>query len=327
MNANGDIRWGILSTADIGRSSFLPGLRAAGGGSAQVVGGRDLRRTRAFADSNGIPRAVEGYEAVLDDPAIDAVYIPLPNSLHADWSTRALRAGKAVLCEKPLCISLQQTDALLEEAMKHGVLLWEAFVFPFREHFRRIDEVLSTGEIGDLRAVEANFHFVLSERAENIRLSPELAGGALNDVGCYCIHFGTMILGSDPIEGAAIARTTPEGVDGSVDGVLRYDGGRTLHFSCGMEDHEDKSARLIGTEGLITVSNPYHPGAGDTIEIHAGGQVRREHPVGGEPSFSAALRHINAVLREEEAPRHLATVDSRKTAKGMQIARDSAGIR
>ncbi|GAC1626052.1 MAG: Gfo/Idh/MocA family oxidoreductase [Chloroflexota bacterium] len=326
MNQNETIRWGILSTAQIATSSFLPALRAAGGGSVQSVGGRNLERTQSFAADNGIANAVEGYEAVIEDPNVDAVYNPLPNSLHAEWTARALRAGKAVFCEKPLCVNLGETESLLREAVTSGALLWEAFVFPFRPQHRRILDILSSGTIGTLAAVESSFHFVLDDPG-NIRFSADLAGGALNDVGCYPIHFGSLLLDTDSVGGVATATVTPDGVDGTCDGIMQFGEGRTLHFSCGMVDHVDNFGRVIGTKGDIRLSNPFHPGADDTLEIHAGGKVYTEHPVGDEPSFTAAIQHIHAVLRQEAAPEHLATVDALRTARCMQIARDSAGIR
>ena len=177
MTGTGAIRWGIIGTANIARAQFLPGLRAAGG-IAAVVAGRDAGRARQYASEHGVERAVAGYQRVIDDPAVDALYIPLPNSLHAEWTIAALRAGKPVLCEKPLCGSLAETERVLTVAAETGTLLWEAFVFPFHEQFVRVTGLIADGAIGELREIQSNFHFSIS-RPDNIRLSRDLDGGAL----------------------------------------------------------------------------------------------------------------------------------------------------
>jgi len=252
MNQNETIRWGILSTAQIATSSFLPALRAAGGGSVQSVGGRNLERTQSFAADNGIANAVEGYEAVIEDPNVDSVYNPLPNSLHAEWTARALRAGKAVFCEKPLCVNLGETESLLREAVTSGALLWEAFVFPFHRQQRRLQELVATAAIGPVREIHSVFCFKLTNR-QNIRLSADLAGGALNDLGCYPFRFAQLMFAAVPLSGMAMAWWSPEGVDEETHGVLEYAGGRRLVFSCGLTRNSGGFTRLLGDEGEIRV--------------------------------------------------------------------------
>ena len=175
-----------MGTAGIARKQFLPALREAGG-TAAVVAGRELARAQEYAASQGIGRAVQGYQALLDDPGVDVIYLPLPNSLHAEWTVNALRAGKPVLCEKPLCGTLAETRQVLAVAQQTGTLLWEAFVFPFQAQLARLRGLLADGTIGELREIQANFHFQLSRPAD-IRLRRDLAGGALNDVGCYPVR-------------------------------------------------------------------------------------------------------------------------------------------
>ncbi len=282
-----------------------------------------MRRAETFAASEGVERAVEGYDAVLDDPSIDAVYVALPNSLHAEWTIRAMDANKVVLCEKPLCVSEAETETVLRVAHESRALLWEAFVFPFRRHFHRLREIVTGGDIGDLLSIESNFHFQLQGRA-NIRLMPELGGGALNDVGCYCIHLATLLFGRPPARGTALAQRAAEGVDEEIAGVLDFVDASTLIFSCGMSREQDTFCRIICSEGEVRLSNPFHPSPDDALEILCGGETSVEHPSGPEPSFTAAIQHIHAVLREQEPPRHLATVDSLPTARGLQFARDAS---
>jgi predicted dehydrogenase len=149
MSAGRPVRWGILGTANIARAQFLPGLRAAEGIPAAVAG-REAARAEKFASDNGVQRAVTGYHRLLEDPGIDAIYIPLPNALHAEWTIRALEAGKPTLCEKPLCGLLPDTQRVLAAAERTGTPLWEAFVFPFHPQMRAVEELIAGGAIGEL---------------------------------------------------------------------------------------------------------------------------------------------------------------------------------
>ncbi len=193
MTSAKPVRWGVLGTANIARGQFLPALRQADGVAAAVAG-RDPARTSAYAQANEIGRAITGYQDLLADPDIDAVYIALPNALHAEWTIRALEAGKPVLCEKPLCGTLADTERVLTAARTTGTFLWEAFVFPFHSQLEQIRELIAAGAIGDLMEIKSNFHFALRTDA-NIRLSAELEGGALLDVGCYPVRLAQEIFG------------------------------------------------------------------------------------------------------------------------------------
>jgi len=319
------IRWGIVGTANIARASFLPGLRAAGGGKAVAVGGRDRARAEEYAAQHGIERAIRGYEALVNDDGVDAVYIALPNNLHAEWTMAALRAGKTVLCEKPLCVSADETEAVLRVAEEMGQYLWEAFVFPFHDQMKRIREIVGSGEIGTVREIQSDFHFKLRSR-ENIRFKPELAGGALNDVGCYPVRLAQLSVDGQAEEATAVACWAPEGVDEEMQGIVSYGDGSRLVFSCGMQRAYDTFTRYLGTEGELRLSNPFHPGPSDTLEIHRGERVTVEHPTPDVPSFTRAIQHIHAVMREEEAPRHLATEDSLPTAVTLDMLHRAANV-
>lgn len=318
------INWGILSTANIGRSAFLPALRAAGGGMAYAVAGRDAERTRKFAADNGIANPWVGYESVIESDDIDAVYIPLPNSMHAKWTIAAIRSGKAVLCEKPLTDSLSETQRVLGEAHEAAGLLWEAFVFPFGEQMRRVQDLIAAGEIGEVAEVQSTFHFAIGNR-HNIRLSPELGGGALLDVGCYCVSFARLVFAADIAGGMAVATWAPEGVDEEMDGVLSFSSERRLLFSCGMRRQGNTFTRILGTEGEIRLTNPFHPHPNDTVELRpVVGEVSQHGAANEEPSFTPAIRHIHRVLRGEESPRHLATQDALGNAVAMDLLARSA---
>ena len=187
-----DVRWGILGTAHIAAGSFLPALREAGGGRPACVASRTAAAAETFAAAHGIDRSVEGYEALLADSEIDAVYVPVPNAMHRTWTGAALEAGKAVLCEKPLCGTVEDTEAVLATSRRTGSLLWEAFVFPFHRQMARVRELLAGGAVGELREIQSSFHFLLTNPA-NIRMSRELEGGSLQDVGCYPIRLARLL--------------------------------------------------------------------------------------------------------------------------------------
>lgn len=322
MMKQGAIRWGILGTANIARASFLPGLRWAEG-IPYAVAGRDLARTQEYAAANGIERALQGYDALIADERVDAIYNPLPNSLHAEWSIKALRAGKAVLCEKPLCLSVEETETVLEVARSSPRPLWEAFVFPWRRQTERVWEIIRSGQVGEIREVHSAFTFKLRNRA-NIRLDPGLGGGSLYDVGCYPTMYANMLFDYDPRSGVALARWAPEGVDAAMEGVLDFAGERRLLFSCALDSAEDTFTRLLGSEGQIWLSNAFHPGEHDTLEIHHGHDVQTEHPNGDEPSFGPAIAHIQDVVRGEAEPRHVAADESLPNAKAIDLLLQSA---
>jgi predicted dehydrogenase len=316
MTDPGSVRWGILGTANIARAAFLPALRQAGG-TAALVAGRDRQRAADYAAANGVDRAVEGYQRLIDDPAVDALYIPLPNALHAEWTIRALQAGKPVLCEKPLTGNLADTRRVLGVAEQTGTLLWEAFVFPFSRQFEQIRDLLADGAIGELREVQSDFHFRIGRPAGNIRFSAELEGGALRDVGCYPVRLAGELLGDHDTAWAAREEASP-GVDVETWGSLGYPGGRRLLLSCGMRRGYDTFSRLLGTTGQIEISNPFHPGPADEYVIRAeGAEPRRVAAAGDEPSFTAAIRHINAAMTGNEQPRQLAVDTSLRTAQAL----------
>jgi len=324
MTDPGQVRWGIIGTANIARAVFLPGLRQAGG-DASAVAGRDADRAAKFASDNGIGRIVVGYQALIDDPDIDALYIPLPNSLHAEWTIRALEAGKPVLCEKPLCGVLADTERVLAAARRTQTLLWEAFSFPFHAQLEEIRRLVADGAIGELMEIKSNFHFTVRSPA-NIRLSRDLQGGALLDVGCYPVRLAQELFG--PAHESAWARATWGDVDVDTWGVLDYPAGRRLMFSCGFGRSYDAFTTLEGTGGQIHVTNPFHPGPDDSYQIIRPGSEQGSVPAAPEElSFAPLTRHIDAVLRGEQEPRLLAVDTALPTAQALDQLAESMRAR
>jgi len=309
------IRWGIVGTANIARAQFLPAVRAAGGVPAAVAG-RDPARTEQYAREHGVERAVSGYQSLIEDPAVDALYIALPNSMHAEWTIRALDAGRPVLCEKPLTGVLADTERVLEVARRTGTPLWEAFVFPFNEHMAHVKGLLAEEAIGELREIQSGFHFRVT-RPENIRMSAELQGGALRDVGCYPVRLAQEFFGAHTSAWSA-CEPGGSGIDIETWGSLGYSDGQRLLLSCGMRRSYDTFSRLIGATGQISLSNPFHPGPGDHVTVQPSrGEPAVWTPSASEPSFTAAIRHINAVLAGQEPARLLAVETSWETASAL----------
>ena len=313
------VRWGILGTAGIAESAFLPALLDAGSGIALTVASRDGSRAEAWAAAHGVGRGVRGYEAVIDDPEVEAVYVPLPNGLHADWTIAALEAGKTVLCEKPLCGTVEDTGRVLAAAHSATGSLWEAFVFPFHDQMERVRGMIDGGSIGEVREIQARFHFLLDDPTD-IRLLADLAGGSIQDVGCYPIRLARLLFGAEPDLSRAIADAewTADGADTEMWGALVFPGDRRLVFSCGFRSGYDAFARVLGTEGEIRMTGPYHPGASDRLELVRDDDVETAPAAPSMSwSFSPAIRHIHRVMRGLERPRHLAVDEALGNARAI----------
>ena len=329
MDTGAPVRWGILGTAGIAESAFLPALAEAGG-EAVVVGSRDGARAARWAAEHGVAAGVEGYRTVLEDPAIEAVYIPLPNGLHAEWTIAALDAGKTVFCEKPLCSTPEETTRVLAAAAEAPGPLWEAFVFPFHQQMGRLMELLAGGSIGEVREVSSRFHFLLRD-PKDVRLLASLSGGSVQDVGCYPIRLARLVFGAEPEPAGAIADAVwGDGVDVELWGALRFDDGRRLVLSCGFRSGDDTFSRVLGTEGEIRMTNPFHPGTEDTLTVVRDGAVLSTELAvpSGERSFTPAIRHIQRVIRGLEEPQHLAVDEAAGNAaaiSGLLAAADSTG--
>ncbi len=319
------IRWGIVGTANIARAQFLPGLREAGGGRAPCVASRDRAKAEAYATAHGIDQGIEGYAALVESPDIDAVYVALPNALHAEPTIRALQAGKAVLCEKPLSVGAAQTKDVLDVAATAARPLWEAFVFPFQAQHQRLVQLLEDGAIGEPAELYSAFHFLLSNPA-NIRMDAALGGGALADVGCYPIRLAFELFGAGagaargagPGAGAAKPQTE-NGVDTDAAGIVTFGTRRRLLLTCGFKRSYDTFTSVLGTAGQIHLTNPFHPSPADTLTIsRPNADPVTERPTTDKRSFTAAIRHIHAVLRGEEAPVHTAADYSLPAARVLE---------
>ncbi len=249
------IRWGILSTASIAANSYVPAIRASRNGVLCAVCSRAAAKAAAFAEKYGIPTSYGSYEELLGDPEVDAVYNPLPVSLHAEWTIKALEAGKPVLCEKPFSLNATEARKMVAKAKETGLVLAEAVMYRHHPLTRKVRDLLREGAIGELRAIEANFHGVNEEDAEtNFRFRPELGGGAMLDLGIYCINLARFMTGEEPDEIRATGTIGEGGVDEIVGGALRFPSGVIASFSTSLRSAFECSYKLTGTVGRLGVS-------------------------------------------------------------------------
>ena len=291
------IRWGILSTSNIGAVALIPAIRKSRNGEVRAVASRDLERARAFAAKHEIPRAYGSYPELLEAEDVDAIYNPLPNNLHCEWTVRAAEAGKHVLCEKPLAMNASECDAMDRAATAHGVKLMEAFMYRFHPRTMKVVELIRSGVIGPLESLQASFRFRL-ERPGNIRLQPELGGGALMDVGCYCVNLARTLAGAEPVEAQAFAVWAPTGVDARMAGTLRFETGLLAQFDCALTHERRETYVASGPLGDLVVCAAFVPGTGETVieEMHARGEATR-HLVPGADEYREMTEHFaDAVL-------------------------------
>ena len=293
-------RWGILSTARIAER-IVEGARLSQDAQIVAVGSRDLTRAQAYASEHGIPRVHGSYEDLLADPEVDAVYIPLPNSMHVPWAVRALEAGKHVLCEKPLSRTPARVDEAFDAAERAGRVLMEAFMWRFHPQTDELVRVVRSGAIGDVRVVRTAFGFGGIGGTENVRLQTALGGGALMDVGCYCVSALRLLCG----EPTRVSGEQVLGGDGGIDirfaGTLRFDGDVLGTFDCGMDVHRRHSIEVVGSEGTILVPSPWQtPNGAEILVVRE--DTERITPETVDP-YGRELDEVGAAITEGREPR------------------------
>jgi predicted dehydrogenase len=251
------IRWGVLSTARIGVGKVIPGMQKGAFCEVTAVASRDLERARSVAAEIGIPKAYGSYEELLKDPDIDAVYIPLPNHLHAPWTMAAARSGKHVLCEKPLALNSAEAAEMVEACRRAKVRLMEAFMYRLHPQWVKVREIVESGRLGRLVAIQSFFSYKLLDSG-NIRNVPEYGGGGLMDIGCYCVNLSRMLFGQEPREvRGGLYRHPDLGVDILASGILEFDGGHAT-FTCATQAEPHQRVLIVGTEGRLQVETPFN---------------------------------------------------------------------
>jgi D-xylose 1-dehydrogenase (NADP+, D-xylono-1,5-lactone-forming) len=286
------VTWGIVSTADINRK-VIPGAQASPEIELVGVASRDQSRADAYAAEWGIPRAYGSYEALLADPEIEAVYISLPNTMHCEWSIKALEAGKHVLCEKPLSRSPGDVAAAFDVADRTGLMLSEAFMWRHNPQTARLAGLIADGAIGELRLIRSTFGYGLYDET-NIRLRPEVEGGALMDVGCYNVS-GSRFLGGEPERLWGEAWYGPSGTDWVFTGTLRFPGNVLALFDCGTALPNRDELEAIGSEGSLYLDDPWHC-VTPVIELRREDGVERIE-LDRADSYRLELENLSAAIR------------------------------
>jgi D-xylose 1-dehydrogenase (NADP+, D-xylono-1,5-lactone-forming) len=292
------MKWGLLSTANINRK-LLAGARGTDEATVVAVASRDRSRAEGFAREHGIERALGSYEELLEDPEVEAIYNPLPNSLHVPWSVRALEAGKHVLCEKPLTRRPAEVEEVFGAAERSGRLLAEAFMWRHHPQTRRLRELLDEGVIGRLRLIRAAFSFPLRD-PEDIRLNGELDGGGLMDVGCYCVSGSRFVAGAEPERVSAEQVIGGRGVDIALSATLRFPDDVLAQFDCGLSVGHRHELEAIGEEGALYLADPWH-GRAPGIRLTRGEEVESIEIAAANP-YSHELENFARAVRGEEPP-------------------------
>jgi predicted dehydrogenase len=260
------VRWGVLGASRFALNVSLPGMKKGALTALHALASRDLAKARAGAATLAIPRAYGSYEELLADPEIEAIYNPLPNHLHVEWTARAARAGKHVLCEKPIALSAAEAETLLSVQKETGKLIAEAFMVRSHPQWHQAKSWVDAGRIGDLVSVQTAFSY-FNRDANNIRNRKDVGGGALYDIGCYAVNTSRYLYGREPRRAVALVERDPQfGTDRLISGMLDY-GGAHLTFSCGTQVVPYQRVNAFGTKGRIEVVIPFNAPADQSCKI------------------------------------------------------------
>lgn len=260
------VRWGLLSTAWI-NERLIPVIRESKRSELLAVASRGIEKAERYAREWDIPRAYGYYEDLLADPDIDVVYIPLPNSLHAEWSIKSAEAGKHLLCEKPLALTPEEVDRMAVAARRNGVILQEAAMYRFHPHTLKVQKLIAQGAIGDVRLIRGVFTTTLDKKRFWIRLEPSLGGGSLWDLGSYPVSFIRAVLGEEPVEVGGWQVLADSGVDLSFIGQMRFATGALAQFNCSFETAPHSEAEVIGSQGMIHLDHPWQHDVGKPSHV------------------------------------------------------------
>ena len=316
------VRWGLVSTANINKR-LIPAIRASRRGELTAVASRTAASAESYAKEWEIPRAFASYEGMLASDEVDAVYISLPNHLHAEWTIKALRAGKHVLCEKPFALTLAEVDGMIAASQETGMVLAEAFMYRHHPQTKIVGEWVKDGRLGQITLIQAQFNFAVQNPA-NVRLRPEWGGGSLWDVGVYPLSLAQYVMGGPPGWVVGSQRLGPSGVDEFFAGQLHYGDGRTAQIASSFCTPFHTAAEIIGTEGRLTLNRPFvgmddgrklifHPAQGEAQEI----------PVPEKELYLGEVEDMHAAVLDGR-PNYLTLDETRNHVKTLLVLYASA---
>ncbi|HJS71229.1 MAG TPA: Gfo/Idh/MocA family oxidoreductase [Acidimicrobiia bacterium] len=297
------VSWGVISTADIGLKKVIPAMQQGTLSRVDAIASRSRETADRAAADLGITTGYGSYEDLLADDSIEAVYIPLPNHLHMEWTVAAAKAGKHVLCEKPLAMSATEAQEMVDACDSAGVLLMEAFMYRLHPMWVAVVETVRRGDIGEVRSVETVFSY-FNDDPGNIRNIPEVGGGALYDIGCYAVNVSRMVYDAEPTGVKASMQRDPAlGTDVVTSAILDFDG-RLATFVCSTQMEPDQQVAIHGTEGRIVVDIPFNipPDRPTRFHVYAGGdppvapdKVTHEIPVANP--YTAQAEALSKAIR------------------------------
>jgi xylose dehydrogenase (NAD/NADP) len=298
------VKWGVMGNATIARACVIPAIQKSCNGTLHALASRSPAQAQKVAGNNHIEQIYGSYDALLIDPEIEVIYIPLPNHLHHPWAIKALKAGKHVLCEKPLACSAKQAEEMASAAEDAGRLLMEAFMYRFHPRSRRVKQMVAEGRIGAPCLVRSAFCYRMSEKdwtnKDNARLKPETGGGALLDVGCYSVSAARWFLGAEPMHVQAQAVYHPSGVDVHVVGTLGFAGSELATFEASFISALQQTYSVVGSDGAIELPhNAFIPWENDAVFLLRGRDQEdgQQHVVTGADEYQAMVEHFSdAVL-------------------------------
>ncbi|MGY8827792.1 MAG: Gfo/Idh/MocA family protein [Candidatus Latescibacterota bacterium] len=294
------VRYGVLSTAQIALNRHVPAAAAADNAAVVAIASRSLDKAQAVAEQHGIARAYGSYQELIDDGEIDAIINPLPNHLHCEWTVKAAEAGKHILCEKPLAVSVEQAQEMIDAAAANGVQLMEAFTHRFNPQMQYARRLIQEGEIGQITSARAELTFALKDWENDVRANKELAGGALMDAGCYCVSAIRFALNEEPVRAQAFQRIRqPNGIDAMTSALLQFAGGAVGHVLTSMEQPFRCQLAVVGSYGLVLVPNMFDEQG--IVQIVVGGK-KREEKFSGVDRFRMQIERFSACVLQDKVP-------------------------
>lgn len=327
MNYEDKAKWGILGTAKIAREALIPGLRDSNRSKLAAIASRNKEKAKEFAEKFNVPKSYGSYEELLNDNQLEFVYIPLPNHLHTKWSIKVARAGKHVLCEKPLGTSKKEVKEAFEAARQEGVKLMEGFMYRFHPQTRRVKALLNQGEIGEPRFFRGahSFSLVTQNREDDIRWKEELGGGSLMDLGTYSINTVRYLFSEEPKRVTARQTVHPDHTaEAETQAILEFPEDKTATFDCSFFLDHRANYEIIGKTGGIKAFNTYNPGLGrkTRIEIKKGNLVEEE-TIKGVNEYALEVDELVEAARENRGPL-LGPEKSINNARALEAIRESA---
>lgn len=297
------VRWGILSTADIARTQLIPAFRRATNAHVLAISSESGKASETARDL-GIPKAYDRYDDLLQDPEIDAIYIPLPNHLHKEWAIKAVEQGKHVLCEKPVALNAEEANEMTNAARRNKVKFMEGFMYQFHPQHQRVRDIIASGEIGEVKFMRASFSFYLDQRKGNIRTDKNKGGGSIYDIGCYCLHAIRNVIESEIKSVDVKSQIDSEsGVDLSAVGFVTLENGVNAVFDCSIDMTFRQEYEIVGTIGRIKVPRPFRPdinGGEGLVIVQKENEERVERLLGD--IYTLEVEHFSQAIIEDKEP-------------------------